>query len=203
VISVVHDGVDADPIIAAPPFTGLRRTLELADDLQIVIAVGALVEHKGHSRLVEAMQALPNHALILVGEGELRADLERQVVAAGLESRVKLLGQRADVYSLMKAADLFCHPSREEGMGQAVVEAMLAGLPVVATAVGGVPEVLRDDGVLVETGLPSDIARGISGASVLAAGPVLQRAAMRVRREYSVLQMTQGTEAAYRLILGS
>lgn len=173
---VVPDGVA--PLPPAPP----------APDGPPVLAVGARVAHKGHRVLAEAAGLLPGLDIGVAGEGPLRWP--------GL----RYLGQRPDVAALLAAARVFVHPSLEEGMGQAVVEAMLAGCPVVCSDAGGLPEVVGDTALVVPRGDAAALARAIQRAL---AGehpdPALARA--RALRLFSVQAMVEGTRAAYEALL--
>jgi glycosyltransferase involved in cell wall biosynthesis len=177
-ISVVFDGVRALP--EAPPAA--------LGDGPVVLAVGALVAHKDHETLIQAAQGLDAQVCI-AGEGPLRAQLEGR--------GVRLLGQRPDVSALLARATVFVHPSREEGMGQAVVEAMLAGVPVVATAAGGVPEVVGAYGLLVPPG-DADALRGAIRRALAGDHPEVEAARAWAADRFSVEAMVQGTEEVYR-----
>jgi len=135
---------DPGPPVARPPQDGPLR----------LVAVGRLDAVKGHDLLLRALVEVPGATLTVLGEGGQRAALERQVAALGLADRVRLPGWAPDVTAELPAYDVLVHPSRTEGWPLTVVEAMLAGLPVVATPVGSVAEAV-DDG---ETGLivPAD-----------------------------------------------
>lgn len=126
-----------------------------------VICVANLIEYKGHRFLLDALAGAhqPVH-LDLVGDGPERAGLEAQAATAGLD--VTFLGTRADVQSLLLAADVFVLPSLEEGMSNALMEAMAAGLPVVATAVGGNSEVVGSAGLLCKPADADDLARALN-----------------------------------------
>ncbi|MEY3209620.1 MAG: hypothetical protein RIT28_101 [Pseudomonadota bacterium] len=177
-VTVVFDGVRALPTAPpAPLHSG-----------PVVLAVGALVAHKDHETLVQAAQGLDAQVCI-AGEGPLRAKLEGRGVS--------LLGQRPDVAALLARATVFVHPSREEGMGQAVIEAMLAGVPVVATAAGGVPEVVGAHGLLVPPGDP-DALRAAIRRALAGDHPDVEAARAWAARRFSVEAMVEGTEAAYR-----
>lgn len=122
----------------------------------LLVSVGRLKAPKDFSTLVRAVARLEPRSwrLIIVGDGPERPALERQLHAEGLDDAVEFVGERSDVSELLAGADAFVLSSRSEGMPLSVLEAMAAGLPVVATAVGGVPEVVVHDetGVLVAPG---------------------------------------------------
>lgn len=125
------------------------------------LAVGALVAHKGHGHLIDAMTQVPGR-LDIVGEGPLRGALAARIRAQGLEGRVRLLGTVGDVDRRLCQATALVHPSLEEGLGQVVLEALALGVPVVASAVGGLPEVLDGVGTLVPPGDALALARALT-----------------------------------------
>ncbi|MGQ9606931.1 MAG: glycosyltransferase [Thermogutta sp.] len=161
-LRVVHDGVDQGRIREASSVRGrevLHRLLPRAANLSnavYLISVGKLTPVKGHSVLIEAFRSLaaerPNVFLAIVGAGELRETLAAQIADAGLTDRVALAGFREDVPDLLAAANLFVFPSLAEGLGSSVIHAMLSELPVVASDVGGLPEILAPGGT--ESGEP-------------------------------------------------
>jgi glycosyltransferase involved in cell wall biosynthesis len=128
-------------------------------------AVGRLEEQKGHLYLLEALaqvQAeIPEATLVLVGDGRLRQDLERQARGLGLGERMRFLGTRRDLPLIFRTLDLFIQPSLWEGLPLALLQAMGAGLPVLATRVSGVREVIEDgvNGRMVEPADPQALAR--------------------------------------------
>ena len=134
-----------------------RSALGVTDEETVILCVARLSPEKDVSNLMEAaclaFPALPNARLFIVGEGRLRKTLEMQIALLGLEGRVVLLGERSReaIPDLLLAADLFALSSREEGLSLAVLEAEAAGLPVVATNIGGLPEAVaaNDTGLLV------------------------------------------------------
>jgi glycosyltransferase involved in cell wall biosynthesis len=121
----------------------------------ILLSVGRLRYQKAHSVLLRALPHVlaefANAFLLIAGDGVLRAELEAEAESLGIQARVKFLGIRHDIPVLLSLADLFVFPSRFEGMPNAVLEAMSHGLPVIATGVQGVDEVIRDgqNGLLV------------------------------------------------------
>jgi glycosyltransferase involved in cell wall biosynthesis len=176
---------------------------------RIILCVANLRHGKGHHDLLAAatqvLPRFPDVALVLVGEGALRAALEARVAHAGLRDRVHFLGQREDVPALLAAAKLFVLPSHEEGFPNALLEAMAHGLPVVATRVGGVPEAV----VHGETGLlvpPQDPAALAEALGALLRDPDLAQKMGRAGRERAASQFTldrmvRETEALYAELL--
>ena len=121
-VDVVYDGVD--PPGPSGRHTTLRDVLGVGRHTPVVLAVGALVEHKGHATLVDALALLPGVHAAVAGEGPLRTALLRRAARAGVADRLHLLGTRDDVPDLQRTADVVCHPSWDEGLGQAVLEAL-------------------------------------------------------------------------------
>lgn len=151
-------GIDRDAVRAE---IGLRK-----DDI-FLLAVGRLVYEKGHEFFVEAMstvaQADDRAVAGICGEGPLRGELTRQIEQLGLQGKVRLLGQWDDIPELLAAADVFVLPSRWEGLPMALLEGMMAGLPVIAARVEGVDEVVQPGvhGLLVPLESPDELAQAI------------------------------------------
>ncbi len=201
--------------IALPEFgttadaPALRAALGLPASATVVGAVGRLEPIKGHRYLLEAVGRLaprcPGLHLALVGDGELLAELRRAAEHAGLAGRAHFLGWREDVPAVLHAFDLFALPSLNEGMGRALVEAMAAGLPIVASAAGGVPEVLAGGaaGLLVPPADAEALARAIE---TLLADPALRARLGAAAREragrYTVEASLRTLEALYDELLG-
>ena len=208
-IRVVRSGIDLTPF--DPPFDRAleRRKLGISDGEILVLQVAALAPHKSQTDLLRAAKIViarcPGTRFWIAGEGRLRAALEAEHEALGLGDRVRFLGFREDVVALLRSADLFCVSSYLEGLGTSTLDAMAAGLPVVATAVGGVPEIVSDGetGVLVPPRNPEAIADAVLA---LAADPG-RRAAMGARgreraREWSASLTAKRTREAYLEVLG-
>lgn len=192
-IRVVHDGVPAMEL-ASP-------ASDLSGEGALLGAIGALVEHKGHRYLLDALSELPGLRCVIVGEGPLRASLQRRIGELGLESRVRLVGHREDIPAVLAALDLLVQPSVEEGMGQVVIEAMAAGVPVLTTSAGGLPEVLGTGRSLCEPRDSRGLALAIRRALSERGGEVqvleVEDARRRAREHFSVDRMVRETLVAY------
>jgi len=167
-IQVIHNGVDLDDFRDLPQRQEARRRLGLSEHDWILGAVGRMKRQKGFEHLLRALPhleegGLRDYQLLMVGEGPLRPSLERQVQEMGLGQRVKFLGLRRDVPELLRAMDLFVFPSLWEGFGTALVEAMLAEVPVVASDLPCIREIIPDEdfGWLVPPGDEEALAQGI------------------------------------------
>ena len=204
----VHEGIDLEHVAAAPR-ADLHNELWLPHDAPIVGNVAALVPHKGQRHLIDAVPDVlrqePDARFVIAGEGELRPSLEQQIRHLHLEKHVTLTGFRPDVLSLHKAFDVFVMSSVTEGLGTSLLDAMACGKPVVATAVGGIPEVVVDG----ETGFlvpPRDHA-AMAAAIVRLLGDRALRERMgaaglaRVRERFSVDRMVKDTLRVYERIV--
>jgi glycosyltransferase involved in cell wall biosynthesis len=156
-IRIIPNGVDCERYATGPRNRPVRR----------IVTVANLREEKGHDTLILAASMLaerhPEIEFSLIGDGPLRAALVRQVNLRGLRSRVRFLGERDDVPAQLAAADLFVLPSRTEASPNALIEAMASALPVVASRVGGVPELIESggNGVLVTADDPHALSAAI------------------------------------------
>jgi L-malate glycosyltransferase len=166
-IQTIDNGIEAARYLESRDRHALRRRLGLDPRRRYVISVARFHPVKDHATLIRAFEqvaaARPDVDLLLAGDGPLRADLERQVAEAGICSRVRFLGVRNDVADLLRAADLFVLTSRSEAASITLLEAMASSLPLVVTAVGGNPEIVRDgvEGVLVPRGDAAAAARAL------------------------------------------
>ncbi len=114
-----------------------------------ILSVGRLVEDKNHIMLIKSFarvhEKYPNLFLKIVGEGQLRETLQRLIRSLEMQDRIYLLGYKDDIPKLLQNSDLFILPSKSEGLGIALIEAMAMGIPVIGTDVGGIPEVIVED----------------------------------------------------------
>ena len=149
-LRLIYNGVDSAPFESAhSQRAAVRRQLGLKDNEPVIITVANLIPYKGHTDLIRAAQkviaAIPESRFLLVGENRgIQKELVDQVKAMGISERVMFLGQRNDIPKLLAASDLSVIPSHEEGFSNVVLESMAAGLPVVATDVGGNREAVSD-----------------------------------------------------------
>lgn len=154
-IQVIYNGVDPDQFHVRESQAVARLTLGLPVGVPVIGCIARLDLIKGHSYLIDAMTQirahLPQATLLIVGTGTAQAILREQVQKRGLSRAVLFLGERRDIPTLLRAMDLFVLPSLDEGLGIALIEAMAMELPVVATNVGGIPEVVDNGqtGILV------------------------------------------------------
>ena len=210
-VEVVYNGVDLQALATASPQARLRVRSEFRfhqDDF-VAVQVARLHELKDHSTAIQAIdkarRTIPNLRLLIVGEGEQRAAIEAEIEARHLEEHVVLAGTRTDIADLLAASDVFLMSSISEGIPLTIIEAMAAGLPVVATAVGGIPEMIRNEqsGFLV----PAEDFAGLAKALVrLEQDPLLRQALADVGREaadaqFSLQRMLNGYSTMYQEML--
>ena len=209
-VTVVHSGVDCERF--RPPTSqeraDARGALNISDTDFVISAVGALEQRKGHLYLIEAIGALAAPAAsskvkcFIVGQGAIHRVLQGEIAVSRSLERIKLLGRVDDPREILWASDLFAMPSLKEGLGVAALEAMASGLPVIASDVGGLREVVEDgrSGIVV----PPANARAIASAIERLADSAELRSQMgaaaraRVVENYSIETMAARTLALYR-----
>lgn len=202
-ITVVHNGI-VPPPVGNP--VSLRRELGLAEAEILTVSVGNLYAVKGHIVLLQALLELttrtdlPPWRMALAGRGRETERLKQFAAEQGLD-RVHFLGHRPDVPDILAAADVWVMPSLSEGLPLALLEAMFAGKAIVASAVGGIPEVIEAerDGLLVP---PSDPRALAAALARLISSPALRaslgRAAQeKAKSQFSVAHMTDDYERLY------
>jgi glycosyltransferase involved in cell wall biosynthesis len=212
--ALVSDGIDPSKLTLipsavdpAPPSSNgveLRTRIGLPQRGQLAVSLGALTPEKDHLTLLAAaarlVRDLPDLHWLIVGEGALDKRLQQEIGQLGVGSRVHLLGQWDDPHDALAAADVFVLSSRSEGLGSSVLAAMARGVPVVATRVGGVPEMLESgSGLLVEPGNSVELAAAVH--RVLddpALGESLARNAHAALGKYSVDAMAEQVVSVYR-----
>lgn len=165
----IHNGIEElpKPILETRRHTIRKEIFQVGPETQVIFSAGTLHERKGYKYLISAyrkiLQKFPNSKLIIAGEGPERAALEKLIKNLDLGKRVMLLGQSNNIPELLASANLFVLPSLKEAFGLAILEAMQAGLPVVASQVGGIPEILdKNLGIMVEPANKNELIKAIS-----------------------------------------
>lgn len=203
-IVVVPSAVSLSALARVPVRRFRTRTRRA---IPVILAAGALTEEKGHHTLIEALallrQRVPGVALVLVGEGPARPELEALVRRLGLERRVRFHGERRDATPFIRAAQVLAQPSLREALGTTVLEAMALGTPVVATRSGGLAELLGDGaGLLVPPADPKALAEGLERVLTdpLLRGAMVHEARVRVR-DYDAPGVADRVAEVYRSAL--
>ncbi len=207
-IDIIHDGVDPGRVAKAGSST-LRADLGIPKEAVVFGITAFLTEHKDHRTLLQAFRqveaALPSAWLLIAGEGELAGELTTLSRELGL-SRCRFLGFRPDVEQVLGALDVFVLSSRLEGLGSSLMDAMFAGLPVVATSVGGVPELVDDgvNGLLVPPVQHEQLAQALLRTGEDAGLRARMGAAGRAKAQtrFSAERMVREYEAVYDRMLG-
>lgn len=193
-VETIHYGMDAPP----EPW-GENPPDDVPDEARIVLAVTRLTHQKGVDVAVRALEQLPQDTvLVVLGEGPERSSLEALARRVGVRSRMFLPGREPDVAAWLRRAAVLVHPVRWEGFGLAVLEAMLAGLPVVASDVSSLPELVVDGktGFLVPPEDPAALAEAITLA-LDDTGALGEAGFRRARSEFSVERMADRTAHLY------
>ncbi len=187
---------------------GIRETLGIPKEDFLCVMVGSLEERKGHARAFDALASLPGGVkLIVAGTGEEESALRAKAASLRLDRRVFFLGYRADVAELLSECDALVLPSTLEATPYVIVEAMASGLPVVASGLFGIPEIVRDGetGILVDPGSRDDIARAIAALALDRDRRVRMGREARKRYEemFRIERCVEETQAIYRDLLGT
>jgi glycosyltransferase involved in cell wall biosynthesis len=212
-VTVIHSGVDCERF--RPPTSeeraGARSALGISAGEFLISAVGALEARKGHRYLIEAIGKLAAGGnpvkvkCLIAGQGSIYEILRREIALVRSADRIKLIGKIDDPRELLWASDVFAMPSLKEGLGVAALEAMASGLPIVASDVGGLREVIEHDrtGIIVPPENPAAIGSAIGRLMESAELRAQMGAAARARvvENYSMEKMSARTLALYRTTL--
>ena len=198
---VLHNAGTLVPEPRIQDINALRERFGFGRDTRVLLTIGRMSSEKGHMDLIEAMKLLVcakrsmECNLVLVGFGPELPRLQAAVRSLGLAFRIAFAPDESDIVPFLYLADLFVLPSRSEGCPHVLLEAMGAGVPIVATAVGGIPEILTDGetAVLVDGRRPASLANGIMR---MLQSPALARGCARQARE--VLRSRFSTETYVR-----
>ena len=208
-IEVIPDGIEVPPELPSQATRAQARARWGATEGDFLIGhLGAFTHEKGQDVALQALQvlkeSLPQARLLLAGDGPTLSDLENARRYAALGERVRLCGTLEDPAEFFAALDLFVMPSKSEGLGSSALMAMSYGLPVVASRVGGLPEVVEDGrtGWLIEPGSPAALAEAILAAASDRVRLQQRGSNGRERaRLFTIDIMVRRTEALYRRLL--
>jgi L-malate glycosyltransferase len=200
-VRCIRNGIDVARVAPSRARNAVRDRIGVAREAFVVGTVGRLMPIKAFDRLIAALAQLLrdraglNARLVIVGDGPLRRELEACAARLGVSRETTFLGARGDVYDLMAAFDVFALPSLHEGVPMVILEAMAIGVPIVASRVGGIPEILEDgrDALLVEAAAPGALAHAIGR---LAADPSLRAALARSARHQAEARFSITATAA-------
>lgn len=205
-LEVIYNGVEVDKYksLSVERREDLKKHLGIPLDSIVISCVANLRPVKGHIFLIDALSALRelNFSAIMIGDGTLRDSLIEYSIKKGLNDKTKFLGQRFDIPELLSITDIFVLSSLSEGMPLSIMEAMASGLPVVATNVGGVSELVIDGetGLLVPPRMPKLLAEKIR---LLMNNEALRntmglKGQVRVKDNFTFEIMVEKTEAVYK-----
>ncbi len=207
-IEVIPNGVDAK-VFPVTERAKAREALGISPDEFVIATVATLERKKGHRVLIDACALLKGRGCsftaLWAGDGRCRGELENAICRAGLSDHIRLLGFLGDAGVVFDAADVFVLPSFWEGMPNAVLEAGLHRVPIVASRVGGIPEIIeqRIHGILVRPGDPHELFRAIDTVrndSALASS-LAEAAFRRVRGEFTIQKTVEKTLSLYEEVL--
>jgi len=201
----VHSGVDLNKffnVSADPP--EMKKNLAVPDNVLVVGTTGRLTSVKGHRYLIEAAKEIvaikPDINFLFLGDGELQEELEKMASELNIRENVVFLGWRPDVAEVMSMFDIFVLPSLNEGMGRVLVEAMALAKPIVASNIGGIPDLIMQgkNGLLVPVADPQALASGIE---FLMTNPKkrgeMGSAGKKIAADYGVDSMMQKIDQLY------
>ena len=207
-VRLIPNGIDLGRFAPRPASASLRAALGVPPSAPLVASVGRFVEAKGYRYLLEAAAQVARAGVhwILVGDGELRGELEAHARGLGLAPQVHFTGWRDDIPDVLALCDVFVLPSLCEAFGRVLVEAMAMGRPVVATAGGGVPDVVLDGetGLLVDPASPAPLASAVQTLleNPARAGQLGAAGRRRAEATFGLPAHVEAVERAYAELLG-
>jgi glycosyltransferase involved in cell wall biosynthesis len=208
-LRVVRSAVDLDRFDRPCDREAVCARLEIPPGARLIAVVAQLIPRKGHRFLIDALPPLvaghPDLLVLFFGQGPERQDLERRIAERSLEGQVRLCGFRHDLPDILPCLEMLVHPATLEGLGISLLQASSAGVPIVASRIGGTPEAVRDGvtGLLV----PAADARALGDAigRLLDDRPFGERLGQAgralMRSEFSIDAMVEGNLAVYRELL--
>ena len=209
-VAVIRNGIEVGPRPSPADRRAARRALGMDEETFVAVSVARLDRVKDFGTLLDAFATVrrqsPRSRLLIVGDGPERGWITQRAAQPDLEGAVDLIGFRSDVRAVIAAADVYVNSSISEGISITILEAMAVGLPVVATAVGGTPEVLTDDagGMLVPSRDPARLASALLALVVDPQRRAAMAAAARRRLEtsFTIDRMVGEYVSTYRRLLG-
>ena len=207
-VSVIPNGITAEAFRGRSHREPVRRMLGCKPHNFVIGIVARLAEEKDHQTLLKAFQQLnqerPETRLVIIGDGPLREPLEQLAANGGTAPSIRFLGERHDIPHLLSGLDVFALSSRTEGLPMTVLEAMAAGLPIVASQVGGVPAAVENGvtGWLVPAGAPLALAQALKfvAQDKHAAHEMGQAGRKKLEREFSVSHTAARYEEVYHAV---
>ncbi|HWV63611.1 MAG TPA: glycosyltransferase [Oxalicibacterium sp.] len=205
----VRSAVDAEPYLHAVDRAAFLHEFGLPPQAIVVGMVAQLIPRKGHRYLIAAVAALREHypdlCVLFFGRGPLQAELENEIAQAGLADVIRLAGFRNDLPQWLGGLDILAHPADMEGLGVSLLQASAAGVPIITSRAGGLPEAVADNvsGLLIP---PGDVAALAQALRRLLDDAGLRRqmgeaGRARILAEFSIDAMVEGNLAVYRQVL--
>lgn len=208
-VITVHSAVDTSAYAAPCQQDFFREALQLSSDAPTLGVIAQLIPRKGHRYLLDVLPAiLATHLkleVLVFGRGPLESELRRQLAEPRYDGRVRLVGFREDLPRLIGCLDLVVHPADMEGLGVSLLQAAAAGVPMIASRAGGIPEVVRHEvnGLLIS---PGDRPALTEAIELLLGDAELRRrfgeAGRQVAQEFSIDAMVEGNLAVYSALTG-
>ena len=210
-VSCVRSAVDFERFQTVSDSVGVKARFGLPDDSVVVGMAAQLIPRKGHDVLLEAVSALkdrwPQLRVLIMGKGPLATSVAQQIEAMDLEEQVRCVGFLTDIETVLPHLAFLVHPARTEGLGVALLQAASAGLAVIASRAGGMPEAVLDE----ETGIlipPGDAQALVAAMERLLSGPALANeygaaGRRRMADEFSINAMAVGNLSVYRRLISS
>lgn len=206
----VHSAVDVEAYQSACDEAHFRQAFDLGEEGPVVAMVAQLIPRKGHRLMLEAMprllQRFPRLKLLIFGRGPLHDELAQTIERMGLQDRVNLVGFYEELTPILPCFDILSHPALMEGLGIALLQAASAGVPIVASRAGGMPEAVEDgvNGRLITPGSVDELVSALEG--LLADAGLRRRMGEagreKMRREFSLDRMVEGNLRVYRELSG-
>lgn len=209
-IECVHSAVDAGLYGGRCDMEWFQKEFNLPTGARTVGVAAQLIERKGHRYLLSAipdiLKGVPQVKFLFFGKGPLEAELKKLCHNLGIEGSVFFAGFREDLDRVLPCLDALVHPAEMEGLGVSLLQAAASGVPIVATEVGGIPEVLRDgiNGYLIPPGNPEAVSEAVvrllsdlEGARRMGA-----EGKRMAQEEYSIDAMVEGNLKVYKKVLG-